>query len=241
MAATTVFDHLFVIVMTIAIPLHSRYAFPGLLDDIRKRGEPARVAAYRNVIVTFASAACVVAALWVVFDRDWTLIGFRAGEPESQALAFGIAVIFAAYVILPIRKIALSVENGDGDASKLTEHMGELVLIMPKTRREETWFNAVSVNAGITEEVIFRGYLIWYLLQFVSVGWAAFVAILAFGLAHAYQGLRQLPGILMTSAVAVAAYLVSESLVVPIIMHIFVDAFQGHYIARMRRALAASG
>lgn len=226
--------------MMLIIPLHSWRAFPGLLDDIRLRGESARVAAYRQVIITFASAALVLVGIWIVYDRDWAAIGIRAGEPISQALASGIAAVYIAIVVVSIRNIALAAEKGGESAADLTQQLGDLVLMMPSTRREESWFYGVSVNAGITEELIFRGFLIWYLLHYVGTIWAAGIAVLAFGLAHMYQGIRQLPGILLVSAVAVATYLVSNSLLVPIILHIVVDAVQGYYIARIQRAGNAS-
>ncbi|MDX1517653.1 MAG: CPBP family intramembrane glutamic endopeptidase [Woeseiaceae bacterium] len=240
MAGPTIFDHLFVIVMMIVIPLHSWHAFPGVIEDIRRRGEPARIAAYRQVILTFAAAAAVVIALWVWLQRDWPAIGFRTGEPGSQALAIVIAAVFVVILVVPIRKLALAAESGDENAADLSKQVGNVAFFLPSTRREEHWFYGVSVNAGVTEELIFRGYLIWYLLHYVDTLWAACIAVLAFGLAHIYQGLRQLPGILFVSAVTVTTYLVSQSLIVPIVLHIVVDAVQGYYIARIQRAQTTS-
>ena len=98
----------------------------------------------------------------------------------------------------------------------------------------------VSINAGLTEELIFRGYLIWYLEHFVGLWWAAAIAVLWFGLAHMYQGLKQLPGILVVSFVAVALFIHTRSLLVPVLFHIFHDVFQGYYIAKIRRMSAST-
>lgn len=239
MPGLTIYDHLYVIIMMIVIPIHSWYTFSGVLEDIRQRGEPARIAAYRQVILTFAAAAGVLIALWFWSARDWSAIGFRLGEPDTQALAVCMAAAFIVILVVPIRKLAISAESGDKKAADLSKQVGSLTVFLPATRREEHWFYGVSVNAGVTEELIFRGYLVWYLLHYVDTLWAACIAVLAFGLAHIYQGLRQLPGILFVSAVAVTTYLVSQSLIVPIVLHIIVDAVQGHYIARIQRAQTA--
>lgn len=231
------FDHLYVLLMMIVIPLHSWRTFPAALADIRARGEVALIAAYRQIILTFAGAALCVLVLWSAFDRHWVALGVRSGEPITQLTALAVAVAFVALVVLPIRSL---LAGGPDDTRQRTvdAQLGDLQVFMPKSVREERWFYAVSVNAGITEEIIFRGYLIWYLQHFLSPLATAVVAVLAFTFAHLYQGLRQLPGIFLAATAAVATYLISGSLLVPILMHIVVDALQGRLIARYRRRAA---
>lgn len=229
-------DHVFVVVMVLIIPLHSKFTFPAILEDVRRRGEPALVAAYQQVIATFAIAGAVVVFLWYWYGREWSQIGFQTGSLGSQLTAFAIATVFVVALLLPIRAAMIAVESGTRDGSEFETQMGELQVFMPKSAREEAWFYGVSINAGITEELIFRGYLIWYLQHFVNTWTAGLIAVALFGFAHIYQGLKQLPGILLTSAVAVTVYLISDSLLVPIVTHIAVDAMQGRYIARIRRA-----
>lgn len=235
-----IFDHLFMLIMMIVIPLHSKFAFPALLEDIKRRGEPALLSAYRQIIATFATAGAVALAIWYWHDRDWASLGFQWGDAKSQLIAFTLAALLLAAIVLPIRKLAIAIESGSSDGSTFEQQSGDLGLFMPKSRREEAWFMAVSVNAGITEELIFRAYLIWYLQYFIGAWPAAILAVLLFGFAHIYQGLAQLPGILLVSSVAVMTYVISGSLLVPIIMHIVVDAFQGHYIARIKRGKATT-
>ena len=61
-------------------------------------------------------------------------------------------------------------------------------------------FYGLSITAGIVEEVLWRGFLIWYLSQFMPVWGAALISTIGFGLAHAYQGLRQVPQITIVGA-----------------------------------------
>ena len=121
------------------------------------------------------------------------------------------------------------------------KQLGRVSILLPRTRKEGAWFQRLSLNAGITEEIIFRGYLVWYLQHFLPLFWSAAVAALVFGLGHLYQGVRQLPGLLLVSATAVALYVYTESLLVPIVMHIVLDALQGRYFVYFyqRRASAA--
>ena len=147
------------------------------------------------------------------------------------SIATVAAAAVTAMIVIPIRKLSRSPEGG----AVFIQHSGDLRLFMPRSRKEEAWFKGVSINAGMTEELIFRGYLIWYLLHFLPIAWAATCATLLFGLAHCYQGLKQLPAIILVSAVATGLYVYTQSLLVPVLFHIVLDALQGHYIARIQR------
>ena len=234
------FDHLYVLLVMVVIPLHSWRTFPAALAAIRAQGEPALVAAYRQIIATFATAALAVLLLWWAFGRSWPALGVRAGDLPTQLAAAAIAAVFIAVVVLPIRR--LLADGTDAGAQRtIDRQLGDLQVFMPASRREERWFYGVSLNAGLTEEIIFRGYLIWYLQHFLAPAWAGVVAVLAFTFAHLYQGVRQLPGIFLASTAAVLTYMISGSLLVPIVMHVLVDAWQGRLLARYRRRTAIVG
>lgn len=231
MTDLTAWDHLIAALVFVAYPVYARLSFKRTLAAIAAGGEATRVSAYRQIIITwFVFAACVL-GFWFYRDRPWADIGLVLNPDMRMVLAAAAAAAVIAAVILPLRALSLQKETG---AKKLNEQMGELAILMPQSKREERWFYGVSVNAGWTEELIFRGYLIWYLQHFVSLTWAAAIAILAFGLAHAYQGLKQLPGIFFVSAVAVGLYVYTGSLLVPVVFHALLDGLQGRYIAVTR-------
>jgi len=88
-------------------------------------------------------------------------------------------------------------------------------------------FVLLSLTAGICEEVLFRGYLLWYLSCLVPTVAAWLAGALLFGMAHAYQGSG---GVLRTGLVGaglVALYVISGSLWLPMILHAFVDVNSG--------------
>ena len=45
--------------------------------------------------------------------------------------------------------------------SKLEESSASVYL--PRTKKDSVWFIVLSISAGICEELLFRGYLIWYM------------------------------------------------------------------------------
>lgn len=122
-------------------------------------------------------------------------------------------------IVVQLRNIFLSEErHGELDAQ-----LGDTGLFMPRSKIEENRFFGVPTNAGLSEELIFRGYLIWYLQHFVGLWVAAGIAVVMFGLAHSYQSVKALPGNLFVSPVAVSLYVYTSSLLVPIVFHVALE------------------
>jgi len=99
--------------------------------------------------------------------------------------------------------------------------------IIPQTTREFGWFLAVSLTAGVCEEFLYRGYVIWALSPWLSWWGAAALSALAFGLLHTYQGRKgvivvALLGVIMTLVVAA-----TRSLIPAIALHALMDAGNG--------------
>ena len=231
MSNLSTWDHVFALIVFLIYPVHAKATFQKTLDAIRDRGEAKRIASYKQVIMTWGGFAACVLAMWVVFDREWVELGFLLPDVVPMVVGLVVSAVIISLVVIPMRKQSQSREG----ASEFMNQVGEMVLFMPASTAEESWFKAVSVNAGLVEELIFRGYLIWYLGHFMGPWWAAVIAVFLFGLGHIYQGLKMLPGILFISAVAVTLYVYTGSLLVPVLFHVFLDALQGHYIARIQR------
>ena len=127
--------------------------------------------------------------------------------------------------------------SADAQASlqKQLESQPNVRMILPVTIREARVFRGVAITAGICEEVLYRGYLLWY-LQSLGLGrGAVVVAIVAFGLAHAYQGIRGIVWTGVMGAVFLGLYLLTGSLVAPIVLHATVDLANGLMLYRASR------
>ncbi|KAB8130295.1 CPBP family intramembrane metalloprotease [Gracilibacillus oryzae] len=104
--------------------------------------------------------------------------------------------------------------------------------LLPVTEREKKRWNYVSVTAGLTEEVIYRGFTIYalaYLFPSLSIWAIILFASLIFGLAHTYQGFVM--GVVRTSLFGVLfciIYISTGSIIPLIILHFLVD-----YIAKL--------
>ena len=47
---------------------------------------------------------------------------------------------------------------------------------------------ALSITAGVVEEIVYRGFVLWYLANFMPLWAALLLSSVFFGLGHSYQG-----------------------------------------------------
>ena len=99
--------------------------------------------------------------------------------------------------------------------------------LVPRTGVELGWWIGTSLTAGFCEEFVFRGYLIWVFQPSLGLWGAAALSVVAFALAHAYQGAK---GILSTGVIGLILTLVVVilgSLLPAMALHALVDIGQG--------------
>lgn len=98
--------------------------------------------------------------------------------------------------------------------------------LLPRTKKEKGMWAFVSLSAGICEEIIYRGFLV-FLLQAIFPEIPIFLIILIpsalFGLSHFYQGLQGIIGTGVLGALFLSLFLASGSLLLPIILHFIID------------------
>jgi membrane protease YdiL (CAAX protease family) len=114
------------------------------------------------------------------------------------------------------------------------------MFLLPKTPRELNWFYGVSFAAGVCEEILYRGFLIWYFANWIGSVPALFVSSLAFGIAHSYQGAANIPRTALIGLWMGIIYLVSNSLWLPMLAHFVYDVIGGRLIYSVASADAAT-
>ncbi|MEM7280558.1 MAG: CPBP family intramembrane glutamic endopeptidase [Pseudomonadota bacterium] len=220
------FDALLAVVIFVIVPIQSAVAFPSFIREIRARGSDARVDAYKRTVATWAFFGVLLVGFWLVTDRSWAALGFRLPTWSQFFMGSAIGLAFLIFLVLQLRAIKAS---GTG-ADVMRQQLGDLADFMPVTKRDSFWFRWVSINAGFTEELIFRGYVMWALEPVMGLAMAAVMTVVIFTFAHSYQGLKQVPAIGLASVLTIIIFLVSDSLLVPIVFHVVLDLVQGVYL-----------
>jgi uncharacterized protein len=233
---TTHVDLAFFVLLAVLFPLWA--ALFGLrrlrrasLEDLPQ----ARLWLYRRAIVIQWALTFAVLTHWIRQRRTWDELGL--GLHVTPGL-IGVLVGLAIVSVLILRQRTAAMRDDEALAS-VRRQLTRLERMLPRSRRELSWFYGLSVTAGLCEEFLYRGYMIWFLTHWMGLIPAVGAGALLFGLAHAYQGPR---GMAMTGAVGVflgALYLVSGSIWLGMIAHALMDAHSGHlgYVALTREPI----
>src|SRR5580765_4922064 len=144
-------------------------------------------------------------------------VGWRAW------VGFAVPVAYLALVFVQMRMIAAR----PAALPKLRERLQPLRALIPHTPGEYRLFVPLAVTAGICEEFLFRGYLVWVLQLVMGLYPAAAVSMVAFGLAHGYQGGKFGFRAFGAGVVLGVMALVTRSLLPGILLHAAIDLGSG--------------
>jgi membrane protease YdiL (CAAX protease family) len=221
----TPFDHALVAVLAVLFPLRAARAAVRRLRLAPAAEQPRmRLRVYAEAIALQWAFVLAVVALWVALGRPWEALGLVV-RPDARFL--GVAALVLGLVlggVLQVRRAVLE----PGALERTLERVRHLEALLPHGPHELAGFRRLAITAGVCEEVLYRGYLLWYLGAWMDPWAAVGVASAVFGIGHAYQGWR---GILSTAAVGLllcALYVVSGSLLPAMVAHAAVDLHAGH-------------
>jgi membrane protease YdiL (CAAX protease family) len=215
-------DALYVALIAIGLGVDSLVLWPRFLR--RSEAEPARarVWLWSGSIVLLWTLAAGGLALWMVERRSWTELRLVAPHGWRLLGTIGLLLAVAVFYARPVATIARA--RRSNKRIKFPENAARRA---PHTRAELAWWMALSVSAGICEEFIFRGYLIWVLQPALGLWFAAAASLIVFAAAHAYQGAKGVIAVGVVGGLFTLIVLVFGSLVPAIAMHILGDAGEG--------------
>lgn len=203
-----------------------------------KENENARTKYYINSIIGLSVPAIFILLLIVFTDLTFTNIGLTM--PTINTRVFGSVTTYSAFAIallylFGILYYFIGYRYSDKIRSKLSQAKEkewdkvEFSEILPTTKKEKKLWNYVSITAGITEEIIYRGFLIFalaFLFPNFSIWLIVLLSSLLFGLAHTYQGL--VTGVLRTTVFGIIfsiLYIGLGSILPLIVFHFLIDYF----------------
>lgn len=167
-----------------------------------------------------------VAALWPVFDgridaRSMGLI--PASDWRGAAGAGGVLVLVLA--MLWQRAQVMKMEDG---RAVLQQALTKIEFIIPRDALQRRLWVGLSAHAGVFEELFYRAFLVLLLTGFVGQWAAMALSIVAFALAHLYQGVR---GVVLTGLIGAAMTglcLLSGSIWPAVVAHALYDIHAGN-------------
>jgi len=227
-------DHMLFVMLAVLFPIRAATFGYRKLERAAEDDVPrVRQWLYRQIIAIQWSLAALVVLLWIVFRRPWSAVGL---QPVVNG---GLIGVVAGLLIVVLFAALQQRGAGEEAHARVRQRVRHIERMLPHDARELRWFSGVAITAGVCEELLYRGYLIWYLQHWIPLTFAVALAAIIFGVGHFYQGPR---GMILTACVGAflaGVYLVSGSLYAAMVIHALMDLYSGHVTCRAFRHAAA--
>ena len=221
------YDHALFFLTAVVIPLLSVMA-KNVPDELPEEMEdqfellPKKHLYYQNGLVLIIGALLVLTN-WNAADRNWSGLGFKAIDFNQVVL-----VCTTGLLLFYITDLVYSYFKKEETEQKIKN----LQYVIPLNFSEYKHYVFLAVTAGICEEIIFRGFLINYLLTLLQdFRWVVYLSVLipaiTFGISHYYQGVKAVIKIMDIAVLFGIIYVASESLYLVMAIHIAIDLVSG--------------
>jgi membrane protease YdiL (CAAX protease family) len=142
----------------------------------------------------------------------------------QNSLVASLILLAIIYWLILIKSIA---EN-EGLRAEIVSKFKPYIDIMPVTKGQVLIFTLVlSVSAGICEELIFRAYLYTLMESHFGMAGAILLSSVIFGLWHCYLGWQEVIRTSIMGALFCGIYIFTGNIILPILLHIFIDVYSG--------------
>jgi len=230
LAAVSISHHLLFLLLGIALPAvlfittyRRRKAGGGRIHWTHKM----KVGLYYGNGGLLWGMALLVLAVWYFSGRPFTEIGLGWGTSPYDATA---VLTLSAFVFLYLFDLYL--EAGNEESRDETRREFAKLGFMPTTATEFLHFIFLAVAAGVGEEIVYRGFMVTYLMELFGPGvWptigALVIPAIAFGLGHFYQGGRAVLKIVAMAILFGFFFLRTNTLWPLMLLHAAIDVFGG--------------
>ena len=221
-------DFLLVLIAVAAIPALSILA--GRTYARRQRSELNLVRRYWFIIIRGLVVSLLIVSAWSWTGRSYSTLGLDIPIGYRGRIGFILDAVLACYYVFALLVRKLSPGRIAATRRRLNSYR-----ILPETGEEFVLFPFVGIVGSIFEELLYRGFLIWFFMPLAGVRGAVLLSSLAFGVGHAYQGWI---GIVRTTVIGfafAAGYVLTHSLWWLIMAHIMISIFGDLFTRRLMR------
>lgn len=219
----TFFDHVVVFIFAVAYPAYALFTVSKVKGRISAGSARARAQEYRATILVLCALALLAGSAWVYSGRPAADLGLA----QPTGWRFWSSLVVVAVAVAGVVHQGREVMRSCAARAQVRRQMNRFGELLPHTRSEFALFVVLAVTAGVCEEILYRGFLIWYASQFAGTVVAVGIAALVFGFGHAYQGWRGAAQTFMLGVAFALLYLFTQSLWIPMACHIAIDVNGG--------------
>ncbi len=217
------FDFAILAYLAFLLPVIAALGYRRMIRKLAAGDNAVRLLTYRQTIVIEWVTVAILLALWLGSGRGISDLGFTFEAGWRFWLGNGLALVAAALQFAQAAKTISKPESLEA----LRQKMDHVKDILPHSERELATFRALSVTAGICEEIVYRGYLIWAFAALGGIWWALAGSTVLFSLGHLYQGPKSLVAVSLVGLVLGGLFLLTGALWAPMIVHVAIDLTSG--------------
>lgn len=144
------------------------------------------------------------------FSLSWQVLGY------GIVTAFGFVVIYILWQMIALRFPMKKIQSERNESNMID-------LLPDKWLPLISIFVIISFEAGLLEEVFFRGIMQFNFSNYVAIHWAVIISGMFFGLAHYYQGVSGITGTSLLGIWLGSAFVLTGNILVPILGHFLGD------------------
>lgn len=226
-------DHVLVFLLFVAQPVYGYFEARRYAAWAQAGRSIDRVRFYRHTRWVEWTFLAVLGAAWFIYGRPIEDLGFVS--PGGRGFWIGLAVVVVMIGLLLHSWRSARRNVSDTGQAEHPEYLRKIAQFIPQSARELRSFVGVSITAGIVEEVVYRGFVLWYLAQLMPLWIAVVVSSVAFGLGHAYQGANGAARAGLVGLAFAILYVGTGSIWLPIVAHAALDILQGAALYELLR------
>ena len=228
-------DYIMMFLLMVALPIWSYWDHKRFERDLLSGDATVLRTSYIKTLYMLWILTLFVMVFWLISGRDLAALGLSLAPTVSGAIGLGVVLVITGLLTAQV----FQAKNNKEVAAKFMaelERSPSVDNFLPKTEDEYRLFKGLSITAGITEEILFRGYLIWVFSFWMESWLAALLSLAAFASVHLYQGSTEaIVKVTLTGGILTLLYLLSGSLVPAIILHAAIDLTSGATCWHARR------
>ena len=183
-----------------------------------------RISVYRATMIHLWLPVLILMLLVSQSHISMNDIGLRWHWGLASQIGVAGLILIGGYFLLSLKQLS----NNSQNHQTIRKQLAYVEWLMPTTAKESRYFIlGVSITAGICEELLYRGYLMQLLADYMPTYAVVIISSLAFGLGHIYQGPIHILRTALLGMVMALIYLATDSIIVPIILHAMLDMYGG--------------
>lgn len=220
-----VYDHILALIICILAPILAFTSRRISTEDIELTSDD-KIRLYHGNGLLLIVFAFIVVTIWRLPGRPLHGLGIDLVHPAPYLILI-ILLIFLFYFV------DIFFQYGSKRLRERTlQRRSKALSFIPANAQELFHFIFLAIAAGIGEEIIFRGYLINYLLHWTGndmtgVLIACFFSSSLFALLHGYQGPISIIKIFFLALLFSAIFVLTHSLLIIVLIHIIIDILSG--------------